>query len=49
MRARGSTLGLHSKRLNWGVGEGSGIRGVAVKCVVIRRNAGGEGGLLGDD
>ena len=26
--------------------EVGGIRGVAVKCVDIRRNTGGEGGLL---
>ena len=26
---------------------GSGIPGVAVKCVDIRRNTGGEGGFLG--
>ena len=29
------------------IGEGSGISGVAVKCVEIGRNTGGEGGLLG--
>ena len=28
------------------VGEVNGIPGVAVKCVDIRRNTGGEGGLL---
>jgi tetrahydromethanopterin S-methyltransferase subunit D len=28
------------------VGEGSGIPGVAVKCVDIGRNTGGEGGSL---
>ncbi len=28
------------------MGEGSGIPGVAVKCVDIRRNTGGEGGFL---
>ena len=27
--------------------EGSGIPGVAVKCVDIRRNTSGEGGFLG--
>jgi hypothetical protein len=26
--------------------EGSGIPGVAVKCVDIRKNTGGEGGFL---
>ena len=30
-------------------GEGSGIPGVAVKCVDIRRNTGGEGGFLDDN
>ncbi len=29
-------------------GEESGIPGVAVKCVDIRRNTGGEGGFLAD-
>jgi hypothetical protein len=28
------------------MGEGSGISGVAVKCVEIGRNTGGEGGYL---
>ncbi len=27
-------------------GEAGGMRGVAVKCVEIRRNTSGEGGLL---
>ena len=30
-------------------GEVSGIPGVAVKCVDIRRNTSGEGGLLDDN
>ena len=30
-------------------GEVSGIPSVAVKCVDIRRNTSGEGGLLDDD
>ncbi len=33
----------------WSVGEASGIPSVAVKCVDIRRNTSGEGGLLDDD
>ena len=37
---------LHLKLLDLSVGEVSGIPGVAVKCVDIRRNAGGESGLL---
>jgi hypothetical protein len=32
--------------LNWSIGEGSGISGVAVKCVEIGRNTSGEGGYL---
>ena len=33
----------------WGLGtvEADGIPGVAVECVEIRKNTGGEGGLLG--
>ena len=30
----------------WSTGEGSGIPCVAVKCVDIWRNTGGEGGFL---
>ncbi len=30
----------------WSAGEVSGIPSVAVKCVDIRRNTSGEGGLL---
>jgi hypothetical protein len=32
--------------INSSTGEGSGISGVAVKCVEIGRNTGGEGGYL---
>jgi hypothetical protein len=35
------------KLVNWRAVEGSGIPGVAVKCVEIGRNTGGEGGSLG--
>ena len=42
----GSTHDLHLKLWFLRVGEGTGIPGVAVKCVDIRRNTGGEGGLL---
>ncbi len=42
VKSLGSTEELHSKLINWSVGEESGIPGVAVKCVDIRRNAGGE-------
>ena len=45
----GSTRGLHLKLPVWSVGEAGRIPGVAVKCVDIRRNTGGEGGLLDDN
>ena len=44
----GSTRGLHLKLVIWSVGGAGGIPGVAVKCVDIRKNTGGEGGLLDD-
>ena len=31
---------------SWSAGGASGIPSVAVKCVDIRKNTGGEGGLL---
>ena len=37
---------LHLKLENLSEGEESGIPGVAVKCVDIRRNTGGEGDFL---
>ena len=43
----GSTRKLHLKLRLLSEVEVSGIPGVAVKCVDIRRNIGGEGGLLG--
>ena len=46
MKARGSTTGLHLKLLDLSAGEESGIPSVAVKCVDIRKNTGGEGGFL---
>ena len=42
----GSTPGLHLELSGLSVGEVSGIPSVAVKCVDIRRNTSGEGGLL---
>ena len=48
MKGRGSTPGLHWKLSGWSAGEVSGIPSVAVKCVDIRRNTSGEGGLLDD-
>ena len=41
-----STHSLHLILWFWSLGEVSGIPGVAVKCVDIRRNTGGESGLL---
>ncbi|MDQ1285281.1 MAG: hypothetical protein QG663_689, partial [Thermodesulfobacteriota bacterium] len=46
MKARGSTSEAHSKLSGLSTGEGSGIPGVEVKFVDIRRNTGGEGGFL---
>ena len=47
VKVRGSTL--NRPRRLWGLGtvEADGIPGVAVECVEIRKNTGGEGGLLG--
>ena len=41
------TVGLHPKLLLLSEVEAGGIPSVAVKCVNIRRNTSGEGGLLG--
>ena len=46
MKSLGSTQELHLKLVALSVGEGSGIPGVEVKFVDIRRNTGGEGGHL---
>ncbi len=46
VKTRGDTPGLHWKLLNLSTGGVSGIPSVAVKCVDIRRNTSGEGGLL---
>jgi hypothetical protein len=34
------------KLKSWSVRERSGILGVAVKCIDLERNTGGEGGFL---
>ena len=47
VKYRGLTTELHLKLTFLSGVEVSGIPGVAVKCVEIRRNIGGEGGLLG--
>ena len=46
MKGYGSTVELLLILVFLSTGEVSGIPGVAVKCVDIRRNTGGEGGLL---
>ena len=43
----GLTWGLHPKLVFLSEVEVGGIPSVAVKCVDIRRNTSGEGGLLG--
>ncbi len=49
VKARGPTRGLLWELCGWSAGGAGGIPGVAVKCVDIRRNTGGEGGLLDRD
>ncbi len=49
MKAGGSTRELHLKLLPLSIGEVIGIPSVAVKCVDIRKNTSGEGGLLDDN
>ncbi len=46
MKVWGLTLEVHLKLRDLSMGEGSGIFGVVVKCVDIRRNIGGEGDFL---
>ncbi len=46
MEARGLTPEVHLKLKDLSMGEGSGIPGVEVKFVDIRRNTGGEGDFL---
>ncbi len=47
--ARGPAPGLPLELHGGSAGGAGGIPGVAVKCVDIRRNTGGEGGLLDRD
>ncbi len=49
MKSMGLTHELHLKLYLLSVGEVDGIPSVAVKCVDIRRNTSGEGGLLDDN
>ena len=46
VKSMGSTHELHLKLWALSDGEAGGIPCVAVKCVDIRRNTSGEGGLL---
>ena len=46
VKALGSTEEMHLKLLLLSTGEGSGILGVGVKSVDIRRNTDGEGSFL---
>ena len=46
MKAHGSTVEVHLKLVGLSTGEESGIPGVEVKFVDIRRNTGGEGDSL---
>ena len=46
VKAQNSTMEMHSKLPGSSTGEESGILGVAVKCVDIKKNTGGEGGSL---
>ncbi len=49
VKSQGSTLKLHWKLCDLSIGEVSGIPGVAVECVDIRKNTDGEGSLLDDN
>ena len=46
VKSLGLTEELQPKLLFLSAGEESGIPSVAVKCVDIRKNTGGEGGIL---
>ena len=46
VKGRGSTSGMRVKLRGWSNGEGTGILGVAVKCVDIKKKTRGEGGFL---
>ena len=49
VKSHGSTVEVHSKLLGLSFGEEGGMLGVEVKFVDIKRNTGGEGGLLDSD
>ena len=46
MKGRGSTSGVRMILFGWSNGGGTGILGVAVKCVDIKKKTRGEGGFL---
>ena len=46
VKSRGPTTSGHSKLVGLRAGEETGMVGVAVKCVEIDQNTGGEGGSL---
>ena len=46
VKAPGSTRKVRAKLVGLSTGEGIGMLGVAVKCVDIQQNTGGEGGFL---
>ncbi len=49
VKIRGATPDLHLKLVDLSIGGAGGIPSVAVKCVDIRRNTSGEGGMLDDN
>ena len=49
VKSMGLTHELLLKLFLLSIGEAGGIPSVAVKCVDIRRNTSGEGGLLDDN
>ena len=49
VKSMGLTRELLLKLYPFSIGEAGGIPSVAVKCVDIRRNTSGEGGLLDDN
>lgn len=46
VKSHGSPVELHPILLNLSIGEVCGILGVAVKCVEIKKNTGGESDTL---
>ncbi len=49
MKGYGLTVVLRWELSDWSLGGEAGIPGVGVKSVDIRKNTGGEGGLLSID